>query len=249
MNPSLTHIWRHPIKAHGSEQVERIALEQGQTMPWDRRWAVAHTAAKTDGTTWAHCANFSRGAKTSDLMAISATSDEAAGTVTLRHPDLPALSVDPDKDGAALIAWAGPLMTHTTTQSSHVVRVNGRGMTDTPFASISLLNTASNRALEQKLGMPLDMRRWRGNLWIEGLAEWEEFTLIGKTLKIGDVLFRAVEPITRCLATTANPETGKRDADTLGGLEAGWGHKDFGIYLEVTSSGILKSGDTLEVIT
>jgi uncharacterized protein YcbX len=97
--------------------------------------------------------------------------------------------------------------------------------------------------------MPLDMRRWRGNLWIDGLAEWEEFALIGKTLKIGDVLFRAVEPITRCLATTANPETGKRDADTLGGLEAGWGHKDFGIYLEVISSGTLKSGDTLEVIT
>ena len=32
---------------------------------------------------------------------------------------------------------------------------------------------------------------------------------------------------------TVDPATGVSDADTLGGLEAGWGHQDFGVYAEV----------------
>jgi len=46
----------------------------------------------------------------------------------------------------------------------------------------------------------------------------------------------------------ANPETGRRDADTLGALENGWGHTDFGVYAEVTQTGMIRPGDSVEVI-
>ena len=82
-------LWRHPIKGHGREALDQVTLSEGQTMPWDRRWAVAHELAQADNTDWAPCANFSRGSKVPALMAINAISDEAAGTVTLSHPDLP----------------------------------------------------------------------------------------------------------------------------------------------------------------
>jgi hypothetical protein len=41
----------------------------------------------------------------------------------------------------------------------------------------------------------------------------------------------------------ANPETGRRDADTLGALEEGWGHTDFGIYAEVIEGALIRTGD------
>lgn len=58
-------LWRHPIKAHGVEPLEAVELAAGQTLPWDRRWAIAHDAAKVapGHSAWADCANFSRGAK------------------------------------------------------------------------------------------------------------------------------------------------------------------------------------------
>ena len=56
------------------------------------------------------------------------------------------------------------------------------------------------------------------------------------------------EPIRRCLATTANPETGQRDADTLQALQSGWGHQDFGVYCEVVKSGEIQIGDMPEML-
>jgi hypothetical protein len=47
------------------------------------------------------------------------------------------------------------------------------------------------------------------------------------------------------VATAVDPATGMRDADTLGGLEAGWGHRDFGVYAEVVAGGRVATGDAV----
>ena len=74
MDGAVTHLWRHPIKAHGAESVDRTVLTAGRTMPWDRVWAIGHEAAKPDSDAdgWRPCVNFSRGAKSPELMAIGA---------------------------------------------------------------------------------------------------------------------------------------------------------------------------------
>lgn len=247
MSWTLTDIWRHPVKSHGAERLEAVVMEAGRAMPWDRVWAVAHEAAKLEAG-WSPCQNFSRGAKAPGLMAITARYVEETGKLSLSHPDLPDLMLDPETEGDKLVAWAGGLIPEGRSASAHMHRVAGVAMTDTPFPSVSLLNASSNRALGQKLGTELDQRRWRGNLWVEGMAPWEEFDLVGKTLLIGDnVIAHVAEPITRCLATTANPKTGKRDADTLGALEDGWGHQDFGVYLEIRTGGPIRAGDTVRL--
>jgi hypothetical protein len=248
MTAAVQSIWRHPIKAHGREALDQVTLTAGQTMPGDRVWAIAHEASKADGSEWAAPANFSRGAKAPALMAISARYDAATGMVTLMHPDRPDLTVQPDRDAQALIDWAAPLMPEGRAASVRVVRLPGRGMTDTPFPSISILNLASNRALEQAMGHDLSIHRWRGNIWTDLGSPWAEFDLVGKDIAIGDCRFRVRERITRCLATTANPDTGERDADTLGALKANWDHTDFGIYAEVAQSGEIRVGDDIRVL-
>jgi uncharacterized protein len=249
VNAAVAHIWRHPIKAHGREALHGVRLTEGTTMPWDRTWAVAHEAARLDGAGWASPANFSRGAKAPALMALTARLDEAAEEVTLTHPALGDITFAPDREAERFLAWIAPIMPPDRAASTRIVRVDGHGMTDTPFPSISILNHASRRVLSQRAGRELAMHRFRGNLWIEGLAPWEEFDWIGRNLRVGSAVLRVEERTGRCLATTVDPETGRRDTDTLGILEAGWDHTCFGVYAKVVQTGDVRAGDSVEVLS
>ena len=248
MSLNLSEIWRYPLKSHGREPVGQALLEVGKCLPYDRRWAVAHEASDATGDKWVPCVNFSRGSKAPGLMAIEAAMDEASGRLTLTHPELGSLSFDPETEADRLIAWAAPVMPADRAASARIVRVPDRGMTDTDYPSVSLGGLASHRALEGRMGRELSRKRWRLNLWVDGLAPWEEFDLIGHEIRIGDARLAVEERIVRCLATTANPETGRRDADTLGALEAAYGHQDFGVYARVVDAGRIRPGDKIEVI-
>ncbi len=120
-------------------------------------------------------------------------------------------------------------------------------MTDTAFPSISIISQASNAALSHQMGTDLSMERWRGNLWLTDIPAWAEFDWIGKALHIGDAVLRVKERITRCKATTANPETGIIDADTLAALNQTYGHPDFGVYAEVIKGGAIAANDKVTV--
>ncbi len=243
---AVTALYRHPIKGCGYEAVAATGLVAGETMPLDRVWAVAHDAAKVapGSADWAACVNFSRGARTASLMAIRAETDEAAGRVALSHPDRPGIVVDPDDpdDAAALVAWLAPLHDPRRVQPAFVVRA-GRGMTDSDFPSVALLNEASLAALGARFGRRLERERFRGNVWLDGLEAFGEFDLVGREIRVGGAVLAVRERITRCVATTIDPATGISDADTLAELQAGWGHKDFGVYAEVVEGGRVAVGD------
>ncbi|MEM6307212.1 MAG: MOSC N-terminal beta barrel domain-containing protein [Pseudomonadota bacterium] len=245
----VTHLYRHPIKSHGVEQVDHITLELGKTIAYDRRWAVTNEKAKIDGTKWAVCANFTRGAAHPALMAIKTRVHDDGNTLTLSHPDRKDFTFQPDDDRqlTGFLAWVRPLMDQERSMPVRIVRVEGRGMTDTPFASISLNSHTSLQALSDRMGTPLSPLRFRGNIWLDDMPPWDEFDWIGKTITLGGATLQVAERITRCRATTANPDTGRIDADTLSALQSGWGHKDFGVYVTVTQGGIVKTGDSLQV--
>ncbi len=243
----VTALYRHPIKSHGRESLDRITLHEGQCMPFDRHWAVAHEEAKVEDAEWATCFNFSRGSKAPKLMAINAELDENAGTVTLTHPERPDLIFDPDKDADTFLKWVMPLVPKNRALPARILRLAKRGFTDTEFPSVSLCNSASHTAVEALAGTPMSHLRWRANIWFEGETPWEEFDWIRRDVRIGHAILHVEEPIVRCLATSANPETGERDFDTLRTLNT-LGHQNFGIYTRVIKTGEIAVGDTLELI-
>lgn len=245
---TLATIWRHTIKSHGRETLHNVALTADQTMPGDRVWAIAHDASKAESTEWSQCANFSRGSKAPSLMAISSTFDQESGIVTLTHPTKDALQFDPNTDEQVFLDWVAPLMPQDRARSARILRVPDRGMTDTDYPSISLIGNASLSALSEKMTQDIAPERFRANIWLDGTRPFQEFDWIGKTLAIGDVRLEVTEPIVRCLATTANPATGQRDANTLDALQTHWGHKNFGIYARVVTGGNIAIGDTLDVL-
>lgn len=247
MTGTLAQIWRHPIKAHGFEALLQSDVVAGQTLPWDRTWAVTHEASKDTSGAWTSCSNFSRGAKAPGLMAIGALLDETEEDMILSHPDYPDLRFRPDdpNDTARFLSWVQKMMPADRAASKGLVRATGQGMTDAGDPSISLGNLNSLKALSDKVGTPLDPRRFRINFWVDGFEAWDEFSWLDRTVKIGDLLFTAKKRITRCKSTMANPDTGLRDADTLGALEQNWDHTDFGITLLAEETGQLKVGNTV----
>lgn len=246
MGAHVARIWRHPVKSLGAERIARAELAPGRTLPWDRVWALAHEKTRFDfgAPAWSPCQSFLRGAIAPQFAAVSARVDAASGRVAFCHPRLPELEIDPDgaEDQARFLDWVRPLCPDGPGPLA-LVRVPGRGMTDTDFPSVSVKSMASLRALSQHMGVTLTPRRFRGNIWLDGLAPWEEFGWIGREIVIGAARLRVVERVGRCSLTKANPETGIRDADTLGALSAHYGHKDFGVYCQVVEGGGVAEGD------
>lgn len=242
----VARLVRHPIKSAGYETVAEAVLAEGAAFPFDRVWAVAHAAARlTDPPSWAPKLQFLRGWGSAELMAISCVSDPAHGTVTLSHPKRPTESFQPDtaSSAAALIDWLRPLWPENRPEPARVIRVPGQALTDQDQPLISINSLASLADLAARMGRDLSPHRFRGNIWVEGWSPWAELDLVGKEISIGRARLRVEEPIGRCRATGANPETGVQDADTMGALEQGYGHTDFGVFARVIGSGKVALGD------
>ncbi len=250
--PRVAALWRHPIKSHGREALDQVTLIEGQTMPWDRAWAVMHARSKFDAKApgWVSCRNFMIGVSTPGLAGIWARFDEATGILHLRHDALGDIGFDPDNadDAARFIAWVSPVCPAESFQPTGLAKAPERGMTDSDYPSVSIMTQSSHNAVSQKLGRPLEIERWRGNIWLEGAGPWEEFEWLGKDIQIGEAVLHVVEPIERCKHTMANPRTGKRDADTLAALRDGWNHQNFGVYAKVIKGGKVALNDTAKVV-
>jgi uncharacterized protein YcbX len=181
------------------------------------------------------------------LAAITSHLDETTGQITLSHPDRADLTFDPDREGDKLIAWSKGLVPESRAQSARVIRGRQHGFSDSDFPSITLCNRASHSAIEEKLGQPISIHRWRGNLWFDGLSPWEEFDWMDRDLRIGAAILRVRERTDRCMATHNNPDTGLRDVNTLSVLDR-FGHRDFSVRAEVIKAGAITVGDKLELI-
>ncbi|MBW7922174.1 MAG: MOSC domain-containing protein [Rubellimicrobium sp.] len=249
---AVAALWRHPIKAHGRERVAMARLVAGRTFPWDRIWAVRHDRSRIDpaAPVWGPKADFLNGMKLPALAAITARLDEARAEVVLDHPQAGTLRVRPDDrdDARRLLDWLAVLCPADQPQPDAVVRLEGRGMTDTDWPSVSLLNLASNAAVGRAAGQEIAPERWRGNIWIEGAGEWAERDWIGRSLRIGGAVLAVRQPIKRCRLTEANPATGQRDIDMLKLLGDAFGAPHFGIYAEVVQGGDIRPGDAIEVL-
>jgi uncharacterized protein YcbX len=242
----VAHLVRHPIKSAGYEPIAEATLAPGAAFPFDRVWAVAHAAARlTEPPAWASKLQFLRGWGSADLMAISCQSDADRGQVTLSHPRRPTETFRPDDpdDAARLISWLRPLWPETRPEPARVIRVPGQALTDQDQPLISINSLSSLADLSARMDQALSPHRFRGNIWIEGWAPWAELDLVGQEITVGSARLRVEEPIGRCRATGANPETGRQDLDTMGALEGGYSHTDFGVFARVIADGRVAVGD------
>ena len=245
MIPRLAALRRHPIKSVGVEAPERAELAAGAPMPLDRVWAVAHGRSPYDtgAPAWENPNGFLRVTHSPRLAAVRAAWDGARATLT--HPEADPLTADPETEGDAIAAWAGALASDLQPGPWRLARAPV-AMTDVPEPWVAIGNLASLRALSEHLGRPLEPERFRANLWLDGLAPWEERAWPGREIAVGAARLRVVEPIVRCAATEANCATGRRDAPVIAGLRAACGAPEFAVYAEVVAGGAVAVGDPVD---
>lgn len=247
----VAQICRHPVKSLGEETLERVTLSAGRHMPWDRVWAVQHGRSEfdQDNPCWVSARNSVTQTSTPAVAQITSAFDEATGMLRLTHPDLPPFEADPDtsEGAAALSDWLAPIAGPAGPPPYSVARLADGALTDFSDTHLAIGSLASLRALEDMAGGALDRRRFRMNLWLDGLAPWEEFDWLGREITVGAARLKITDRVTRCAATHASPESGRRDVDVTRLLHDRFGHMDFGVYAQVIGDGVIAVGDPAAV--
>ena len=111
--------------------------------------------------------------------------------------------------------------------------------------SVSLLNIQSINDFQNKIDKKIEISRFRGNIYIDGVKAWEERNWIGKIIKINNVSFKVEKNIPRCVAINLKPKTDDNSLNLLQWLKKTYNHFDMGIYLVALNDGKIEVGNNL----
>jgi len=112
--------------------------------------------------------------------------------------------------------------------------------------SISLININSIKDFEKKINEKVEIQRFRGNFYVEGIKAFEERNWINKVIKINNVSFKVEKNIPRCVAINLKPKTDDNSLNLLKSLKKSYNHYDMGIYLTALDGGNINVGDKVE---
>jgi uncharacterized protein YcbX len=143
--------------------------------------------------------------------------------------------------------WTEPL----SALAGHPVRLARPSAPGDVFAyPVSLVSQASVERLAREAAVEVDGRRFRMLFTLTGCEPHEEDAWEGRLVRFGEVLVRVGGPIERCAVTTRDPDTGRRDLDTLSLIKRYRGMPrgtiDFGVYGNVERPGRVRVGDPVE---
>ncbi|WP_299398491.1 MOSC domain-containing protein [Pelagibius sp.] len=244
MTARVEQIHRFPVKGLNAESLDSVTLAPAAGLPEDRRFALAY------GLTTGAKRGFFQLTREEKLAQLKVTYDAAAPLLTIHRQGRQVVSANPcDQTGRMLLNqfFAG-FFAGSPRGTPSFQEVRGPAASDESSAealpeAVSIINLASVRDFERVARTTVDPRRFRGNLLIDGLPAWDEFSWLGRELVVGNARLKVTERTERCAATNVNPETAERDMNIPLTLRKGFGHMDLGVYAEVTLGGNVRLGD------
>ncbi|GFE64939.1 MOSC domain-containing protein [Litoreibacter roseus] len=251
---TIKRIQRFPIKGLSPEGLDNVTLHPGEGVPGDRMYGFARHGSGFDPENPKPLPK--------DRFVVLLNQAGLAGVHSTFSPDTSELSVvaggakhvfdmsaKPGRDSAA--AWLADHLKLQDEIPPNFVSAAPHRFTDVSVVSpqmmnaISIINRASVRDLEVRLGTKVDPARFRGNLELDGLPPWWELENIDAILQMGDVKLQLIMRTKRCAATEVNPTTAERDLRLPYLLRKELGHMDMGAYAQVIEGGILQVGQTV----
>jgi uncharacterized protein YcbX len=251
MDAAITSIYRHPVKGFTPERLSEARLEVGEVFPCDRLYAVEDGPSGFDPEHPAHISKmrFAVLAKIAEVAKARTAYDAATGVLHAAAEGMDAFAGDlGDPAGrAAFEAWLSTMLGEAADGPLRVIEGPGsHRFMDSRHGDVSIVNLASVRDLEARLGRPIDPLRFRANLYVEGWPAWAENGWTGQTLSVGGAEVVGVKPIVRCAATSVDPTTAERDFDLPAALFEQYGHVLCGLYVKVTRAGTVAEGDLVK---
>ena len=247
----LTSIVRYPVKGLSGNPMGSVALEPGKPVPFDRKYALALADTVFDPAKpeYLQKHKFLMLMRHEKLAQLTVEFVEENHQLVIRKDDEVLLDVSLlDADGAAKLGqFYETFMDGTLSGTPRLVSADGHMFADVPEQNLSLINLDSVRDLEQRTGLSIDPRRFRGNLYVKGIGAWAEFDLVGQEFRIGDLTFKGSGRIDRCAAVNVNLQTAERDMNLPLQIRKNFGHLDCGIYVDVVEGGQLNTGDAIAI--
>ncbi len=238
-------VWRYPVKSMAGEELPEIYA--GFAGIWGDRLFAFKSSATPAGFPYltgreAHQLLIYRPRfRDPQKAAKPANLAEAEELSPLLNP----VAADPSDFALDIESPSGELL--RTGHSLTLLR-SERAMTDCRPISLFSLQTAQQ--LGEEVGFVLDKRRFRANVYLDlGTAEgFFENALVGHKIRIGSkVIIAALERDPRCQMITLDPDTATPNPEVLRAVARG--HEGTaGIYGAVLAEGIIRSGDTIEML-
>ena len=247
----IASIYRYPVKGLTPERLPSADLCAGEVIAGDRRYAIENGPSGFDRAApqWMPKVKFLCLMRNARLAAFSARYDDATTTLSIeRNGELAATGdLETPEGRRAIETFFETALASDMRGALRVLAAPGHSFSDLAKKVVSIINLDTVADLSRALGREVHPLRFRANLYLSGLPAWSEFDLIEKTLAIGRARLKILKRTERCAATEVNPETALRDIDVPEILWHRRGNADFGVYAEVTASGKIAEGDTVEI--
>ena len=259
---TVSSIFRYPVKGLSAEPLARVTLTAGESIPHDRRFAIAHATTNIDcrKPEWLPKTHFFMLMRDEQLAQLRTRFDEHSGVLAVeRFGQLLFSARISDTQGRQYTqgrqsadAFFAEFLKTCSGGPARLVEAPGHTFSDarqkpnsTTYKYVSLANLASIRDVERVAGVPVDPIRFRANVYFEGTPAWDELNWVGMELRLGKARLRVVSATTRCPATAVNPTTAERDLEIPRILREEFGHNYMGVYAEVVVGGAVSTGDVL----
>lgn len=254
MTAQLVAIHRYPVKGLSHEVLDSVVLETASYFPGDRLYAIENGPSGFDPAApeYKQKTAFLVLMRDEQLAALQTRYDQETSLLTVAQDGKTLVEGDlSTAEGRAAIEAF--FTTYMGTDAKGPLKVltspEGHRFTDSLKAGfVSLLNLASVRDLEARMGATIDPVRFRMNLLVDGWEAGSELEMAGRVIAIGDqVRLQVLKRTVRCAATNVNPTTAERDLNVVKGLAQAYGHADCGIYAKVLAGGTIRPGDAIRL--
>ena len=247
---SIVSLYRYPVKGFSPEPLNSVNAGAEECFPWDRAYAVENGGREFDPVAPQHMPKikFLNLMRHERLAALETHFDESSLALTiLREGRQVAKGQMDQKVGRQIIEqFLAAYLPDDIRGAPRIVSAEGHHFTDIAPTWLSVINLASVRELERVMKTSVDPVRFRGNIYIDGIAPWCEFDWVDRSLDVNEsAALHVRERIQRCAATNVDPSTGTRDLAIPRALSDAFGHMDMGVYVSVTSPVTLSLGDTI----
>ena len=246
---TIAQIYRYPVKGFSPQPLDAVTLLAGRVMPDDRRFAVAHGASAFDihAPEWQSKRHFLTLMLHERLATLETDYDSDTGILVIRRDGKQVargqVTTPLGKD--LINQFLAAYFKDESNGMPRVVEAPDIAFTDVPDPFVSIINLASVRDIERVARQPVDPKRFRGNILVDGAPAWSEHDWVGRTLTVGGTRLHVAEVTGRCAATMVNPDSADRDLNVPKVLRAGFGHGDCGVYAKVMADGPIAVGDEI----
>lgn len=251
----VNSLYRYPVKGLGAEKLSGAKLTAGNGFELDRYWALKSSEKEFDRQSprFLPKRNFLQLFSQPNLAELRCHIDGNSGMLTLgaTKGENVSANLNTPQGRKKVLEFVSRFLGVDQYSALDLVWSPGHHFSDIPQKAVSIINLASVREISRLAGREIDPLRFRGNVYVDGIAAWSEREWLGKTLSLnGTAILKADEEIGRCKATHVNLDNGSCDISILDILRDNYGHTICGIYASVVcvDETQLLAGDKLAIL-